>query len=402
MAFTDVGQRIWPVTPDWTAGVQESLAWSTDVMWASATAVSQHRALCTGPRRAFTFEVLAGSQERRAADMLLAGHAGAWLLPIWPDVQWLSTPVSVAAEEIACRTAGFDFVESGLALLYDSLNVWEVVEIDTIEEEGLVLVDPTVAAHGVGARLYPLRRASVQDGAEERLGNHNVGRRSFTFDIDEPCDWPELDPATYLGHPVLDVRPDETDDPTSGYEHLVQTVDYGTGLPFRHDLPGLAMRVQQSRWQLFGREQHSWFRSLAYTLRGRHRPIWVPSFAVDLQAAAAIAGGSTALSIEWAGYTLFGLNKPNRQDIRIHVSDGTAEGAVLYRRIVDAVEAGATETLTLDEALDAEAIPAARIRSISFMTLSTLAADEVEIEHQADADGVAQAGTSWQAVVPDV
>ena len=66
------------------------------------------------------------------------------------------------------------------------------------------------------------------------------------------------------------------------------------------------------------------------------------------------------------------------------------------------MEDGGTELLTLNAALDASSIALSRIRSISFMALSTLASDSVEIQHETDADGIAHATTGFQAVLPDV
>ena len=398
MAFTAPGAKIWPVMCDWERGVQEVLAWSTNILQADATGSTQHRALRPAPHRGFAFEVVAGSQERRVAEMLLAGHGGIWQLPLFPDVQWLNAALPSASGEIECATVGFDFVEGGKALLYTSVNKFELVDIDAIESDRIVLDLPTAATYGPGSRLYPVRRARVQARAEERLLNHDAGRRRLAFDIDEPCDWPVLaSPTQYLGHLVLDARPDESEDPTSSYSRLVQTVDYDTGLPLVHDLAGVALRAQKSDWKLYGRAQHSWFRSLLYTLTGRQTPIWLPSWSRDLLPAAAVAGGSTSLSIEWAGYTLFGKDKPNRKDLRIELNDG----AVFYRRITNAVEAGETETLTLSASLDAGSITPGRIRQISFMALSTLASDEIEIDHVTDAAGTATSTTGWQAVVPD-
>lgn len=398
MGFDASADVPWTVPPDWTNGVQELLGWSTDVMQASATAVTQHRALRSSPRRVFSFEVADVGQNRRAAEMLLAGHSGAFSLPIWPDVQWLSAPLDVGVDVVPCATAGFDFVAGGKALLFHAVNTWEIVTIDSIGADHLALADVTAAGYGAGDRLYPLRRARVRDGAEERLFNDDAGLRRLTFDIAEACDWPVLTGTEYLGHIVLDVRPDETTDPTSSNSRLLQTVDYGVSLPVVHDLPGLALRVQQSHWQLFGRDQHTWFRSLCYTLDGRRVPVWVPSFASDLLPVAAIAGGSAAMTVEWAGYTLFSLGKPNRKDLRIELLDGT----VFYRRITAAVESGNTEILTLNSALAGTSISPWAIRSVSFMALCTSASDEVELDHQADQDGLATASTGWQAVVPDV
>jgi hypothetical protein len=74
------------------------------------------------------------------------------------------------------------------------VNSWEVVTIDSIAADHLALT-ATSGAFAQGARLYPLRRARVRGGAEERLYNDDLGRRSLAFDIDEACDWPTLTAA---------------------------------------------------------------------------------------------------------------------------------------------------------------------------------------------------------------
>jgi hypothetical protein len=398
MGFGVATAKIWPVPPDWANGVDETLAWSTDLVRASATASSQHRALRDVPARQFSFEVLAQARARRTAEMLLAGYSGAWQLPIWHDVQWLGAPIAAGAVSIPCATAGFDFVAGGLALLYSGVNAFEVVEVDTVATDHLGLTSATTGAFPAGGRLYPLRGARVQDGAEEKLLSDDLGRRSLVFDIVDACDWPVLSsPTTYLGHPVLDRRPDESEDPTATITRMAQSVDYGVGTPVVHELPQFGIGARSLHWTLHGRADHTWFRSLAYTLAGRAMPLWVPSFASDLKVASAIAGGSSSLSVEWCGYTLFGKGKDNRKDLRIELADGT----VLYRRVTEASEVGETELLTLSASLDAGSIDPSRIRSIGFLALSTLASDSVEIQHDTDAAGVAHVTTGFQAVLPD-
>lgn len=399
LSLTDL--RLWPLPPDWSQPVSETMSWGTNVVHASATAVSEHVGYQLGPQRSLSFEVTCARRgDRQIIDMLLSGWRGGWLLPIWPDVQWLAGALDAGDETIACRTEGFDFSVGGYALVWASLRRYEVVEIALIGLEGIALAAPLVESWPVGTRLYPLRRARIQDGAEERLLSDRASRRKLAFDLDEPCDWPALaDPTLYLTHPVLDVRPDESDNPTASYDRLRQSLQYPGTLAFSYDPADQALRAQSTHWKLSDRSQHSWFRSLLYTLAGRGMPMWLPSFADDLTPAAAISGGSTSMSVQWAGYTNYGKGRHNRRDLRIELVDGT----VYYRRIIDAVETSDTlETLTLSAALDVAAIAPARIRQISFMALSTLASDSAEIAHVTDADGLGTATLGWQAVVPDV
>lgn len=396
MGFTSAGAKIWPIAPDWANGIQETLGWDTDVTQASATATTRYRSLRIGPRRGFTFEVGSQGKNFRTAQMLLSGHGGPWQLPIWPDQQRLAATLASGASSVPCRTAGFDFVAGGKALLHAGLNAWEVVDVDTVAADHIGLTGATAAAYGPGSRLLPLRRALIEQGAETRLLNARTARCSLAFSIDENSDWPALEDLTdYLAHPVLEVRPDESEDPSYTLDRLLETVDYGAALPYRHDLPGIALRMQKNAWKLVGRDRHTWFRSLLYTLRGRSTPMWIPSFAQDLQPIAAVAGGSSSMSIEWAGYSLFGKDKANRRDLRIELVDGSR----LYRRITNAVEAGDAETLTLSASLDAGSIAPERIRQVSIMSLCTLASDETEFDHVTDQDGEAKVTTGWQGVV---
>ena len=391
--------RLWPLPPDWNQPVTELLTWGAAVATASGTAASEHTSYQLGPQRSFSFEVAAArAGDRQLADSLLAGHRGAWLLPVWPDAQRLGTAVGAGDDSIPCSTEGFDFTAGGRAVLWAGPAQWEVVWIESIDTAGLTLADAVAGSWPVGTRLYPVRRAYLQDGSEERLLTDRASRRKLAFDIDEPSDWPAL--ATlpdYLGHPVLEARPDESEPPTAATNRLRQSVTYAGGMPFAYDLPDQALRAQSTGWKLVGRTRHSWFRSLLYTLKGRAVPVWLPSFAADLLPAAAIAGGSTALPVGWCGYSKLCKGRHNRRDLRIELVDGT----VYYRRVLDAAESGGIEVLTLSAALSGTAIEPGSIRQVSFLALATLAGDGAEIQHVTDADGEATATLGWQSVVPD-
>lgn len=391
--------KLWPIMPNWKNGVRESLTWGTDVAQSSSTAATQHRSYRLAPRRELTFDVLVGGQEHRVAEMLLAGHRGEWLVPFMPDVQRLPAPVEIGDELVACRTSGFDFMDGGRAVLFAGLHAWEVVEIERLESDHLALRQPVTREFAAGARLLPLRRGWIRDGAEALMLTDRVSRRTFEVEISEPCDWPALPAAVeYLGTRVLDLRPDASDDPSHAFAGLRESIDYGVAMPAVSDLPGIALRTQRDSWKLFGRAEHTRHRALLYALRGRQHPIWVPSWCDDLRPVLPIPGGSASLSVEWAGYTQFGLGRPNRRDVRIELTDGS----VHYRRILAAVESGSSEELTLDVPIDGDSIAPRKIRQISFIALCTLASDTVEINHLTDADGTAKTVTGWQAVVPHV
>lgn len=389
------GQAVpWPVPPDWSSGVRERLAWRTEMLPAR-NGVTQKREMRLAPRREFDFKVIADAQARRVADALLFERgAQRWALPIWHDVQLLGAALTAGGDTIACSTAGFDFVVGGQAMLWRSVNVFEVVTIATIGATSLTLAGTLASGWAAGTRLYPTRRARNIEASEESAWNDDAGERRISFAIDEPCDWTATLPATtYRGYPVLEHRSDEGADPEASYQREIESVDTGTGAVHYYDFPGVPFRRASHRWLLGSRAEHTALRELLYGLRGRMAVLWVPSMSADLSLASTIGATSVSLSVEWAGYTLYGAQRSNRRDLRIELRDGT----VYYRRVTASAEAGVTETLTLDSALGAEVTPQ-QLRLISFMTLSEGGSDAVELDHVTDAAGITRAALSFQGV----
>lgn len=388
----------WPLPPDWSEPVIERLEWLTRVIPARNGRV-QKSSLRQAPRRSFEFKVLADGAGRRLLDMLLADHGGRyWMLPIWPDVQLLGAPLPALASSIPCRTAGFDFADDGQVLLWLGPNEWSLLTIETVEAEGLSLASASTRDFPAGTRLYPVRRGRLAVQPSEEGWSDDAGARAVTMLIDEPCDWPgELPTTLYRGAPVIELRPDHGEDIASTYARRLEVVDVGTGPVSVFDWVGRSARAVDVRWIAHGRAENAALRSLLYGLAGRWRSAWMPTFNSDLVLAAPVGGSATSLSVEWAGYTLFGRLQPQRRDIRIELWDGT----VCYRRITSCAEAGCTETLGIDAALGIDITPAA-VRCISFMVFGSQAGDAIELEHITDADGVTVCATRFEGERDDL
>lgn len=392
-----VGQPVlWPAPPEWSGGVQETLSWLTDAMQATATGMQQTRALRATPRRTFAFQTLDASDTRRIVDAI-AFDIGvrAFLLPIYPDVQWLNAPLASAIEAIPCRTAGFDFVVGGQVALWLDVQHWEVATIADITDDGLTLTAPTANAWPIGTRLYPLRTARLQEAPEATQSSSDVSSLDVAILIDEPCDWPAAWPSatTYRGVPVLEWRGDESDNPTVEYDRLGNSVDSDTAGVYYFDLPGLPFRLQSQAFVLYGRDAHTAFRSLLYALAGAAGQMWVPSWQDDLRLLSPVTAAATQLQFAPCYYSVFGAQQTNRRDIRIELVDGT----VFYRRITGSAQGATSETLQLDSALGQPVSPG-DVRQISWLSMCALAGDSVEIDHDTDADGVATATLQWRAV----
>lgn len=218
---------------------------------------------------------------------------------------------------------------------------------------------------------------------------------SAEFVAVEDCDWPVTDmAASYRGYPVLTEQPDAAEDVTAQYQRLLLVLDNSVNYPQIIDTANMAFIAQSYRWQLFGSVERATWRSLFYRLRGRQGRIWIPSFNQDFSLVSDIPAGNTLL-VQYVGFSEYSdLAKPGQRDLQIACYDGRT----YHARITAAqIATASSEYLTLDQTLPA--IPSAAVASISFMALSRLADDRVELTHFSDNDGVAESQAVFRSVL---
>ncbi|ALN88552.1 hypothetical protein LC55x_5306 [Lysobacter capsici] len=392
------GQRIvaWAFAPDWSRGVLERLAWKTDIL-TSPTQVEQRRGLRSAPRRSFEATMIVDGRERVLLDLAVFGWGGrTWALPIWPDVQWLSTEHALGVRVIACDPRHRDFRVGGLVQLRGktAFDV-EVAEVEAIGGASITLRHPTTMAWPLGTRLYPVRTARLAEPPRVTRLTDQAASVSARFDVVEACDWPVVtDAPLYRGHPVLAQRPDETESLSNGWQRMLLTLDNEFGRPFVLDPADWAAPTQSHQWRMHGRIERAAVRSWLYTLRGRQQAVWRPTHADDLTLVANVAGTATALDVANVGLARFSGLRLGRRDVRIELRGGQA----FHRRITAAVALDDDiERLTIDAALGVDMRPR-DVQRISFLVLSRGDSDEAEIEHHTDSDGAADASIILRAV----
>lgn len=396
------GNRItaWALTPDWANGVKETLQFKTDVMQSFWSAKEQRRALRIAPRRIFEFSVDAAQQDRRFIEAaLFTWSAMVWALPIWADGQQLTTAANPGDTIVACDTVNRDFVGDGLAILIFSATKYEVLQIDVYSSSSIVLAHPIVGTWPVGSKIYPARTARLNGYPQLTKINGQMASIHPSFTVIEPCDWTAASglPA-YRSNPVLENSPNDADSNTQSYERQAVTIDNQTGAIEVIDNANIGFSLRSHAWFLQGRSQRAAFRALMYLLKGRVGEMWVPTYNSDLKLVSPIAPTDTGIVVETTGYTLFLVNQLNRKDIRIELTSGT----IFYRRITGAsiVDAN-TESLSIDSSLG-QAIAVAQIRRISYMAMSRLNTDSIDIMHHTKDDGVASAVTPFRALNHDL
>ena len=401
VALVITGQRItaWALTPDWSTGVKEKLSFLTDILLAWSGR-EQRRALRISPRRVFSFSSFMLRQDKRFVENAInAWSAQVWALPIFPDGQYLSVPITAGALSVTCDTTERDFVAGGLAIVLTNSATFEVLQVETVSSGALGLARATVNNWGMGSKLYPVRAARMLSNPRISRESQELATISPEFTTVEPSDWPAATGLpVYRGMPVLDDSPDISQPNAAGYERQANIIDNATGSIEVDDTAGIGFPSNSHQWFMKGSAARAAFRSLMYLLKGRQGEIWVPSYDADLFVLEDITSSATNLTCDTSGVSLYAAVQ-NRQDIRVELISGT----VFYRRVTGGAAGSQpnTELVSIDTSLGVD-VPAATIRRISWMALSRLDSDDIEINHLTALDGIAQATTPFRAVNDNV
>lgn len=393
LAITGSRVTTWLFPPNWVNGVLERLEFYTDIL-TSETNIEQRRALRDLPRRYFSFDVLVEGAERSRLDLTLHNWGvKSWMLPIWTDVQWV--PVVADSTIVYCDTQYRDFVDDGLVLAMggDSRD-YELLEVRAVFGDRIELYKPVIVGRSI-CKLYPLKVARLVDQPKiNRITDRLVSAEiEFIVDDDQPRSNAAL--PEYRGWPLLEVRPDESQDTTAAYYRLIQTLDNAVGRVEWRDKAGVAMQVQTLRWLLAGASERQIWRDLCYQLRGRQGAIWLPTWMHDLEV---LAVQPDSFDIAHIDYFRFANAAEGRRDIRIELLDGS----IFYRRIVASTEVDdITERVGLDAALDPVFSPE-QIRCVCFMSLVRLESDSSELHHITDIEGAARAQLTFKGVRDDI
>lgn len=382
--------QVWTFPPNWDDGVLETLEWLTGVL-GSQTGVEQRIGRRQTPRRSFEAGFLVQKRDRRYLDSFISSVGKEpFYLPIWHDIAVTDSPTAMGANFIAVDTQFREFVQNGFAYLRGPHSMdSEVVQIAGVAPGGLQLIANTAKVWGKGTRIYPVILATLPAEVSATKGTDEFSRFTIRFNSAQPNPYLAVQPPIqYRSAPVLNQRPDESEDLTHTYLRLTAALDNETGIPILYDKAGHGFRTQQYRWGVVGRQAHAELRNLFYYLSGKLKTVWLPTFMQDFKLLRPVNPGDTGLFVENIGYSRFNLRlQPGMQDIRIEKRDRT----YLYGRIVGGVEIdGDMEAISVDLDLD-DPLRVEDVLSISFMNLCRLDNDSIEINHPTDAAGVSQA-----------
>lgn len=386
---------VWPIAPDWSGEITETLEFLTGVL-ASPIGAEQRISFRLTPRRSFEMTFKPVGPIRTLFDLFMQRASGSdiWL-PLWHDSNRLTVAEAAGSTVLNIgSTAYTEFADCPGAILYKSPFDYEIVEHSSVNSTQILLSGATVNDWPIRSRIFPLQRVRIeQQPSTARKASFALETRvKFSCDAANPTSATITIP-TFNDHYVLEREPNDVSDLSYIYDRLLAELDNQTGRRTRNDLNQWGITTQQFAFFLRGRADHAWVRALFYTLAGRRLPIFVPTFYRDIEVVAPITASTVV--IKRCGITDFGPPFRGREYITIVLRDGTR----LYNRIISSalIGDGTTEQLTLETAVVGTINPLS-ISRVSFLPLSRLDQDSIEIVHHTDTKGLATCTTIFRTI----
>lgn len=345
--------------------IAERLEWKTDGL-DPPYGMEQTRKLRQAPRFYMDFDGQEKGAARRWLETQLAMNtAGLWHVPLATDAAVLGATALAGELAVAVETPLQRFVAGANAILVDRDNPrrHQVLEIDSVQVDGLTLATPLLDDWLEGSTIIPTTRGRLAEAPALSRFTGDAASYSVSFRSDDPMDWPaDFGTAVYRSLPVFETGLDWSVDPVFTPARRIETDDNETGKVLLYDVSGILLPRIAFNVTLETATAAGAFRSLLYAMSGRWHPIWVPSFSQDVKIKA--VASPTALNIEWMAFNAWPIQS-NRRDIRIEIRNA----APIYRRITAAADIdSATEQLVLDDPLPA-GFDLQNVVAVSFMAL---------------------------------
>jgi hypothetical protein len=374
--------------PNWREPITENLEWLTDVL-TSHNDREQRMALRQDPRRAmkylFTFETQ--NKVNLFQGQLWGWQQQVFVVPIWPDWQFLSANIGIGTTVVNVNTQLRDFAVSNLVLLWRDYLTWEVVEIQSLTSSQITLKKANICAWTTRDRIIPIRLGRLSRSLQIARPTATLAEAtlSFSYEVGSAVSANRLGTSTWLqfqGLDVLTLPPNVADgDPDEAYERDFDTVDQGKGTWFVSDHSDGPMISRPYKWLLKTRQEIMNFLAFLEVRKGKAIPFWMPTWSKDLEQVQDMGASDLNILIKNIGYTRYIKHHTNRSMLIFYPSDGSAP---IVKTITGCGESSNnTETLSLDTSFGVIKHPA-DFKAISFLTYCRMDQDAFELTWHTD------------------
>ena len=358
----------------WEDGLDETLAWKTDVLIAHDR-TEQRIQLRTMPRRSWNLRLLAAGVARRKLETWISLRKTRRIFaPVWRDVAPIASGIAAGETLASVDTAFLDYAVGRPMAVWDSWNHFEIRTVTGIGPNYIAVDAPFAEDWPAGSLVAPCRYGVALDQRTVSRFTEDVGDFRLRFEaLDESLMPAMATPELYREIPVCPLSPSWVGD-EEAFDNKWVRLDNDTGL-IEYDVQSLEPVLSRSAsFLVIGRSRIDDFLRFLFACAGRLTPFWLPANDRGFELAQPAAAGATALVIGNIGYEYALADCAARGHVEL-----TTNGTVIRRRVaaVATLPTG-EEQWTLDSALPM-AVSAAALNRCAWLELVRLDSDEIKL-----------------------
>lgn len=384
-AVSLIGSRTVLLTarPERTNPLTETFEWKTDIQ-RSFDGSEQRIALRTKPRLQYDYSFSEFYGKAQDLQMQLLGWANRlFAVPVWTDGVKLTADLGIGSLSVPIDPTNRAFTIGDNLIFFKDSDTYEVRQIGNIANP-IGLTRPTEKFWPAGTRVYPVVLGRVPQSFPMQLITGGVVQGQATVYCSPVDTAPNLPtaaaPTSFAGYELVLMAPNWSNALSATSEADYDLNDNQTGSWTIGTRSSFQNATRQFSFMLRTRQEIADFKALLLRLRGRAKPVYMPTWAADFTLVAQVAATAGSIKVATNGYThLLG-----ESSIYNHILVRTRSGGLYPRTVIQTSDNGdGTSTLGMGSPLG-ETVNPGDIKGIHLLMLSRLAGDQVAIVWHTD------------------
>lgn len=301
-------------------------------------------------------------------------------VPVWSEERKTAVAHSSGSLTIAVNTDYGEFTTGWSALIIDSIQNFEVINVLSIASGGITLQSgsPLKGNYVAGATVAPIHFCKLQPNYERTTFVTGFSKNKVLFDCYTDTYEHAFTAFTqYKTYDVVEMRPAVSEGWVERSERLMYLLDPLTGIVEYKDRFGYPDETFPLSFYLNSRSKIWDFKGWLANLAGKAKPFWVPTWRPDFTMTAGLPPSSSVMTVRNVGYSKLIKQNPYRSHLYLkHIN-----GSNYITQIINSEEISSTEEkITLDTSWAFD-INVGDFTLMCFLNSVRLASDEVNIQY---------------------
>ena len=338
---------VMPERIDWSTQPEMSIQYLTEVIEAF-DGTEQRIALRDTPRVSLSYMYSVTDDQQYRFDNKLGNLGGSIIVPMWPLQCQLENSVKAGDASVVLASINAH-VKTSDTLLISEGKESEVVTVESVSGRVVTLANLAKKTFSTSAIVVPAHIAYTSDESNSKSLTNSFDQHTVSYDLDETVfikPVPVNDFESYNSRRVFPFRPDFSDDVTTQYQRLRETLDPLIGARRIYKRTTGAVRIFSKTFTFFSEADRQRFEDFAEIMNGAQGEFYITGPGRAFEISEDIFDATYEFRIKSSGYRNFRNSKSFAPAIAIKLYNGTC----IYRTIISsASNSDGTETITTKE-----------------------------------------------------